>query len=141
MSNDTGEPGPNARWVPTITLGGECTLKQRQRNFAIYQRLKDGDHRPSSRSSTGLAGFVYDVPIERMRIAPDGKSFSFRLQKDDECLYRLIHVVTDHFDESCDADDEVERLKARIAELEAQPSTGHSHVVDAGKPTEFGEEK
>ena len=61
--------------------------------------------------------FVYDVPIERLSLGPAGESFSFRLDKNDECFYRLLHVITDYFDERCDADDEVERLRAEVTEL------------------------
>lgn len=123
---DTGEPSPGARWVPAIVIGGEATIPQRQRNFALYQRLRDGfvDQSRGGLNRGGLSGFVYDVPIERLSIGPGGKSFSFRLSKDDECFPRLLHVIADHFDTKCDADDEVERLRARVAELEMQVAGG-----------------
>lgn len=108
-----------AAWVSALRIGGGTTPAQQRRNFALYQRLKDGEGTGDFRTS-GLAGFVYDVPIERMRIAPDGSSFSFRLDRNDECLRRLLSVVVDHLDTRCDADDEVERLRARVAELEAR---------------------
>ena len=106
-------------WVPILTIGGECTIPQRQRNSALYLRLKNGDESGDFRSA-GLFGFVYDVPIERLHLSPDGKSFSFRLEKQDECFDRLLHAITDHFDVRCEADDENERLRARVAELEGR---------------------
>ena len=111
---------PTARWVQAIVIGGGTTVTQRQRNFALYQRLKDGYGDRREFDTSGLSGFVYDVPIEQLRIGPSGKSFSFRLDKDGECFARLLHAITDHFDTKCDADDEVERLRARVAELEAK---------------------
>jgi hypothetical protein len=117
-----GEPAKGTRWVPAITFGGEATVAQRQRNFALHQRLKDGDGTGNLRGS-GLAGFVFDVPAERMRIAPNGESFSFRLDKSDECFQRLLNVIADHFDVTCDADEEVERLRARTVELETRLGT------------------
>lgn len=116
---DTGEPSATARWVPVLEIGGEATLLQRARNAALYRRLRDGDGTGDFKSS-GLAGFVYEVPIERLRFSPKGDSFSFRLEETDECFTRLLHVISDHFDTKCDADDEVTRLRARVAELEAQ---------------------
>lgn len=111
-----------AHWIPAIVIGGEATIPQRQRNFALYQRLRDGfiDERMGGLARSGLSGFVFDVPIERLSVGPGAKSFSFRLDKDDECFRRLLHVIADHFDSRCDADDEVDRLRARVAELEVQ---------------------
>lgn len=116
---DTGEPSPDARWVPTITIGGDATIPQRMRNSALYRRLRDG-FVDGGLARSGLSGFVYDVPIERLSFGPGGKTFSFRLDKSDECFMRLLNVIADHFDAKCAADDEVERLTARIAELEAR---------------------
>lgn len=113
------DPSPDERWVPAISIGGEATIAQRQRNFALYKRLRDGfvDERAGNLARSGLSGFVYDVPIERLSIGPLGNSFSFRLKPEDECFQRLLHVIADHFDSKCDADDEVERLHAGIRAL------------------------
>lgn len=111
------------RWVPVLTIGGETTPEQRARNFALYQRLKDGFDDPRGFRDRGLSSFVYDVPIERLSLGPGAQSFSFRLDKEDECFRRLLRVITNYFDERCDADDEVARLRARVAELEAQLAT------------------
>lgn len=112
---------PEMRWVPALVIESKATPQQRARNFALYQRLRDGQVSPRNGiQENGLSGFVYDVPIERLSIGPGGRSFSFRLQKDDECFRRLLSVISDHFDTKCDADDEVEHLRARVAELEAR---------------------
>ena len=102
MSTETKE----SKWVYALTLGGETTPQQRARNRALYQRLRDGFDDPSGFRDNGLSMFVYDVPIERLSLGPAGESFSFRLDKNDECFYRLLHVIADYFDERCDADDE-----------------------------------
>lgn len=112
---DTG----TAHWVPALVIGGETTDRQRQRNRETLQRLRDGDGRGMLRGS-GLAGFVFDEPIERLSVGPGGKTFSFRLDKGCESFRRLLSVIADHFPDRCDADDEVERLRARVAELEAR---------------------
>lgn len=104
------------RYVPAFTIGGEATVAQRQRNAALYRALRDGDGTGDFKSS-GLAGFVYDLPIERLSIGPGGQSFSFRMQKTDECFTRLLHVIADHFPSKCDADDRVLELEKRVAEL------------------------
>jgi hypothetical protein len=119
---DTGEPSPDARWVPVLVLGGEATMPQRQRNRALYKRLENGDGTGNFRSS-GLAGFVYEVPVDvvtRGGIGGRPPCYTFRIDKNSECFRRLLNVIADHFDTKCDADDEVERLRARVAELEAQ---------------------
>src|SRR4051812_24083017 len=104
------DTSPDARWVPAIEFSGEATIPQRMRNFALYRRLRDGfiDDRSGGLARSGLSGFVYDVPIERLSFGPNGKTFSFRLDKSDECFMRLLHVIADHFDAKCAADDEVE---------------------------------
>ena len=118
----TGEPSPTARWVPVLAIGGEATAQQRQRNRALYNRLRDGDGTGSFRSS-GLAGFVYEVPVDvvtRGGIGGNPPCYTFRIDKDSECFRRLLHVISDHFDSKCDADDEVARLRERVTELEAR---------------------
>ena len=112
------DPASPTRWVPPLNIGPAASPPQRQRNFALYQRLRDGDPTGGIRRS-GLAGFVFEIPPERMRVMPDG-SFAYRLDRNDECFRRLLSVVADHFDLQCDADDERERLRARVAELEAR---------------------
>lgn len=117
----TGEPSADARWVPALVIESKTTPQQRERNRALYLRLRDGQISPRTGvQEVGLSSFVYDVPIERLSVGPAGKSFSFRLDKSDECFRRLLSVISDHFDERCDADDEVERLRARVVELEAR---------------------
>lgn len=107
------------RYIPAFTLGGDATPTQRVRNSVLYRRLKDGDPSDvSMRGASGLSGFVYDVPIQRLRLSPRGDSFSFRLEKDDECFYRLLNVICDHFESKCDADDEVDLLREKVARLE-----------------------
>lgn len=93
----------NMHYVPVLVIESEATPKQRIRNRDLYQRLRDGA--PGVRGgSDGLSGFVYEVPSERMSISPDGRTFSFRLGKSDECFRRLLNVIADHFPTSCDAD-------------------------------------
>lgn len=112
MSDDT----EGMHYVPVLVLKSETTPKQRIRNRDQYQRLRDGA--PGIRGgSDGLSGFVYEVPMERMSIAPDGRTFSFRLDKSDECFRRLLNVIADHFPTSCDADDEVDRLLERLEDV------------------------
>lgn len=112
MSEDQENTKPT--WVHALTLGSETTPAQRQRNFALHQRLKEGD--PADDRAHGLSHFIFDVPIGRMSMSPRGDTFSFRLDKSDECFSRLLHVIADHFDTRCDADDEVARLRALLAE-------------------------
>lgn len=113
ISNDDGT---STQYVPVLTIGGEATVSQRSRNFALYRRLKDGDGTGNYKSS-GLAGFVYDVPIERLRLSPDGKTFSFLLDKSDECFARLLHVISDHFDTKCEADAQLIHLRRENSEI------------------------
>jgi hypothetical protein len=104
------------RYVPALTLGGEATVKQRARNFALYKRLENGDGTGDYKSS-GLAGFVYEVPVDvvtRGGIGGRPPCYSFRIDKDSECFRRLLHVISDHFDAKCDADDEAARLRAAL---------------------------
>lgn len=108
-----------AEWVPALVIGGETTPQQRQRNFALYQRLRDGAIGVRG-GAGGLSGFVYDVPIERLSLAPGAASFSFRLAKDDECFRRLLSVVTDHFPSECEVDDENAKLREQVACLQAR---------------------
>ena len=121
MDDDAKE----TRWVHALTLGGETTPQQRARNSALHQRLKDG-FAGCRGSEGGLSQFIYDVPIERLQMGPGGRTFSFRLEKTDECFHRLLNVIADHFDERCDADDEVERLRAEIAELRQHKDGGRA---------------
>lgn len=126
-NDDTDQP----RWVPVLAIGGETTPKQRARNYALYQRLKDGDG-TSDYKAAGLSGFVFEVPSSSVTFGGntvDGKpgALTFRLDKESDCFRRLLHVITDHFDTKCDADDEVERLRsgldavyARLAEISAK---------------------
>lgn len=102
------------RYVPAITIGGDATISQRQRNAALHRALCDGDGTGDFRSS-GLAGFVYDLPIERLSIGTGGRSFSFRMERTDECFMRLLNVIAGHYPSRCDADDEVIRLRALLA--------------------------
>jgi hypothetical protein len=108
-----------SHWVHALTIGGETSPEQRQRNLTVYQRLKDGalDVRGNS---NGLSAFCYDVPIERLRMGPGGKSFSFVLNKNDECFARLLNVIADHFDSKCDADDKVALLEEKIRALSVE---------------------
>jgi hypothetical protein len=106
------------QWVHALTLGGETSPAQRARNFTLYLCLKDGD--PSDYRARGLDKFVYVVPAEQARVT--GNDLTFMLRPTDECYARLLHVIADHFDTKCDADDEVIRLRARVAELERQLS-------------------
>ena len=101
----------NMRYVPAIAIGGEATIKQRQRNAALYRRLRDGDGTGDFKSS-GLASFTFEVPFASCSYGGSPPSITFRLDKDSDCFRRLLHVISDHFDTKCDADDEVERLTA-----------------------------
>lgn len=129
--SDTGEPSPSARGVPALVIESatRVTPQQRARNIAAYNRLKDGQISPRhGGQESGLSGFVYDVPIERLSIAPSGKTFSFRLQKDDECFWRLLSVISDHFDGFCDADDQVDKMQATLRLVEELAlSLEHDH--------------
>lgn len=51
-----------ARWAPALSIGGETTPAQRQRNAALYRRLRDG-YDDGDLHRSGLAGFVFDVPF------------------------------------------------------------------------------
>jgi hypothetical protein len=58
--------------------------------------------------------------VTRGGIGGNPPCYTFRIDKGSECFRRLLNVIADHFDTKCDADDEVERLRARVAELEAK---------------------
>lgn len=104
------------QYVFALSIGGEASPTQRVRNYVLYQRLKDGDGTENFQSS-GLSAFVYDVPIERLRLSPDGKTFSFRLDKSDERFARLLHVISDRFDTKCESDDELIQLRRENSEI------------------------
>jgi hypothetical protein len=109
MSDETD----NMHYAPAIAIGGDATIKQRQRNAALYRRLRDGDGTGDFKSS-GLASFTFEVPFASCSYGGNPPSITFRLDKASDCLQRLLHVISDHFDTRCDADDEVERLRAAL---------------------------
>jgi hypothetical protein len=124
-TSDTKE----TKWIPALVIGGETTPKQRQRNFALYQRLREGDGSGEYRAS-GLSGLTFEVPAGHcVHAGGNPPRFSFRLDKESDCFNRLLHVIADHFDTKCDADDEVERLRAGLdllyENLRRFGATGH----------------
>lgn len=137
------DDAPDAIWIPTLRLGGEATTRQRQRNFALYKRLESGDGSGDFRS-IGLSSFVFEVSLVDTSRAIGGKTIdgkpgalTFRLDKDSDCFRRLLHVISDHFDTRCDADDEVARLRAVLLEVKRGVDAGSWEAVNnalAGVP-------
>ena len=126
------------RWVPVLLLESNTTPTQRARNYALYLRLRDGipvDERKTSRDGVGLHLFQFEVPI-RSCTYWDGAgepSYMFRLDKDGECYRRLLSYITDHFPDDCDADTEVERLRA-IARDAIEIGQRHTRALRAIMP-------
>ncbi len=109
------------RWVPALVIEGKTTAQQRARNYAFYERLRDGV--PGDYHQSGLKQFVFEVPVSACTMGGKPPMFTFRLDPDSECYRRLVQYIVAHTDEKCDADDEVLRLRARVAELEQQLAT------------------
>lgn len=123
MTNETEQ-----HWVPAITLEAQATPEQRARNYALYLRLRDGTpeaERLGTRDGVGLHVFTFEVPAAdcAMDNSYSQKAggmvphWSFRLDRDSECYRRLLSYISDHFDTKCDADEEVVRLRAEVADL------------------------
>lgn len=118
---DDEERIKNGTWVPALVLESPVTPQQRARNFAFYQRIRDGvegDYRQG-----GLKQFVFEVPLDSCSVGPASPSnghrshVTFRIDPASDCYRRLVSYIVGHTDVKCDADDRVEYLTKRVEQL------------------------
>ena len=115
MSNDTE---PHGEWVPALRIESTTTPRQRARNFAFYERIRDGV--PGDFRQSGLKSFVFEVPSDRCEVGPASPSnghrthFSFRLDPESDCYRRLVSYIVGHTASDCDADHSVDQLRRML---------------------------
>lgn len=107
-----------SKWVPALVIGGQATPRQRKRNFAFYERIRDGV--PNDYHQGGLKQFVFEVPAESCELGPASPSnggrshFTFRLDPSSDCYRRLVSYVVGHTASDCDADHSVDQLRKML---------------------------
>lgn len=108
----TDDETASMEYRPAIVLGGTATPKQRQRNLAFYQRIRDGV--PGDFRQGGLKQFVFEVPVTDCSIGGVPSVFSFRLKPESDCYRRLVSYIVGHTASDCEADHSVDELRKML---------------------------